>query len=64
VIPNDYKQVSDAINMGTPLMGNHNNPLVSKFSQLAAQLTGVETASKATKSGGFNLFLFPSKKGS
>ena len=64
VIPNDYKQVSDAINMGTPLMGNHNNPLVSKFSQLAAQLSGMETTHKETKAGGFNLFLFPSKKGS
>jgi pilus assembly protein CpaE len=64
VIPNDYKQVSDAINMGTPLMGNHNNPLVSKFAQLAAQLTGTEVASKADKpGGGFNLFLFSSKKG-
>ncbi|HVB34875.1 MAG TPA: hypothetical protein VNJ52_10960 [Patescibacteria group bacterium] len=63
VIPNDYKQVSDAINMGTPLMGNHNNPLVSKFAQLAAQLAGVETAPKEAKIGGFN-FLFPSKKGS
>jgi len=63
VIPNDYKQVSDAINMGTPLMGNHNNPLVSKFAQIAAQLTGAETSVKQTKSGGFNLFLFSSKKG-
>ena len=63
VIPNDYKQVSDAINMGTPLMGNHNNPLVSKFAQLAAQLSGAETSPQETKSGGFNLFLFSSKKG-
>jgi pilus assembly protein CpaE len=63
VIPNDYKQVSDAINMGTPLMGNHNNPLVSKFAQIAAQLTGAETSHKEEKSGGFNLFLFSSKKG-
>jgi pilus assembly protein CpaE len=63
VIPNDYRQVSDAINMGTPLMGNHNNPLVSKFAQLAAQLTGTETVRKEGKSGGFNLFLFSSKKG-
>jgi pilus assembly protein CpaE len=63
VIPNDYKQVSDAINMGTPLMGNHNNPLVSKFAQLAAQLSGAEAAPQETKSGGFNLFLFSSKKG-
>jgi pilus assembly protein CpaE len=64
VIPNDYKQVSDAINMGTPLMGNHNNPLVSKFAQLAAQLTGAEASPKAAKAGGgFNLFLFSSKKG-
>ena len=63
VIPNDYKQVSDAINMGTPLMGNHNNPLVSKFAQLAAELAGMETVRKEAKTGGFNLFLFPSKKG-
>lgn len=63
VIPNDYRQVSDAINMGTPLMGNHNNPLVSKFAQLAAQLIGAEAAPRETKSGGFNLFLFSSKKG-
>jgi pilus assembly protein CpaE len=65
VIPNDYKQVSDAINMGTPLSGNHNNPLVSKFAQLAAELTGGpgEPVRKETKPGGFNLFLFPSKKG-
>ena len=64
VIPNDYKQVSDAINMGTPLMGNHNNPLVSKFAQIAAQLTGAEVSAKAAKpGGGFNLFLFSSKKG-
>jgi pilus assembly protein CpaE len=63
VIPNDYKQVSDAINMGTPLMGNHNNPLVSKFAQIAAQLTGAEASPKEEKSGGFNLFLFSSKKG-
>lgn len=63
VIPNDYRQVSDAINMGTPLMGNHNNPLVSKFAQIAAQLTGTEAVRQATKPGGFNLFNFSSKKG-
>ncbi len=64
VIPNDYKQVSDAINMGAPLMGNHNNPLVAKFAQLAAQLTGMENAPQQGKTGGgFNLFLFSSKKG-
>ncbi|HEV2387833.1 MAG TPA: hypothetical protein VGS20_11325 [Candidatus Acidoferrales bacterium] len=63
VIPNDYRQVSDAINMGTPLMSNHNNPLVSKFAQIAAQLTGTEPARQGGKSGGFNLFNFASKKG-
>jgi pilus assembly protein CpaE len=63
VIPNDYRQVSDAINMGTPLMGNHNNPLVSKFAQIAAQLTGAEAVRQEAKAGGFNLFNFSSKKG-
>ncbi len=62
VIPNDFRQVSEAINMGLPLSGNHNNPLVSKYAQLAAQLTGAEQAEPARpKTGGLNLFLFPKR---
>lgn len=59
-LPNDFRQVSEAVNMGLPLSGNHNNPLVSKFAQLAAQLTGAEGPS-ARSSRGFGLFLFPKR---
>jgi pilus assembly protein CpaE len=61
-IPNDFRQVSEAINMGLPLSGNHNNPLVSKYALLAAQLTGAEPAEPARpRTGGLNLFLFPKR---
>ena len=39
-LPNDFRQVSEAINLGTPLSRNHNNPLVSNFQQLASRLAG------------------------
>ncbi len=39
-LPNDFRQVSEAINLGTPLSRNHNNPLVSNFQQLATRLAG------------------------
>ncbi|TAM82447.1 MAG: hypothetical protein EPN47_07200 [Acidobacteria bacterium] len=39
-LPNDFRQVSESINLGTPLSRNHNNPLVSNFQQLATRLTG------------------------
>ncbi len=48
-LPNDFRQVSEAINLGTPLSRNHNNPLVSNFQQLAARLTGVTVAEQAKK---------------
>jgi pilus assembly protein CpaE len=40
-LPNDFRQVSEAVNLGVPLAGNHNNPLGSKIRQLACQLSGV-----------------------
>jgi len=40
-LPNDYRQASEAANIGVPLSGNHNNPLVAKFRQLASQLAGM-----------------------
>ncbi|MBI3933167.1 MAG: P-loop NTPase [Acidobacteria bacterium] len=39
-LPNDFPQVSEAVNLGTPLNRNHNNPLVTRFRMLAAQLAG------------------------
>jgi len=48
-LPNDFRQVSEAINLGTPLSRNHNNPLVSNFQQLASRLDGVSVVEQAKK---------------
>jgi pilus assembly protein CpaE len=40
-LPADFRQVSDAANIGIPLNRNHNNPLVSEFRKLAAHLAGI-----------------------
>ncbi|HKZ52110.1 MAG TPA: cellulose synthase operon protein YhjQ/BcsQ [Candidatus Acidoferrales bacterium] len=40
-LPNDFRQVSEAINQGTPLSRNHNNPLVATFRRIAGQLAGM-----------------------
>lgn len=48
-LPNDFRQVSESINLGTPLSRNHNNPLVSNFQQLATRLAGAVAASEPPK---------------
>lgn len=48
-LPNDFRQVSESINLGTPLSRNHNNPLVSNFQQLATRLSGVAAPSEPPK---------------
>jgi pilus assembly protein CpaE len=50
-LPNDFRQVSEAINLGTPLSRNHNNPLVSNFQQLATRLTGATVSVEQEKKG-------------
>jgi pilus assembly protein CpaE len=56
-IPNDFRQVSTAVNLGAPLSRNSNDVLMSKFRQLASQLAGVSPAAAETKRGSFlNLF--------
>ena len=40
-LPNDFRKASAAMNLGTPLMENHNNVLTDQYRQLADQLAGV-----------------------
>jgi len=61
-LPNDFRRVSDAINLGAPLAVNGSVSLASRFAQLAAQLAGVNPA-WAVKRGGFTS-LFSKKQGS
>ena len=59
-LPNDFRKASMAVNLGMPLMENHNNTLTNRYRQLAAQLTGMEPA--FAKKAGFGNFLFSTKR--
>ncbi len=45
-LPNDYRQLTEAVQFGIPLMGSTNNPLVARYRELAAWLAA--QAAKAT----------------
>ena len=55
-IPNDFRRVSMAVNLGAPLSWDHNDPLVSKFRQMASQLVGVPLEVEAKRGSLFNFF--------
>jgi pilus assembly protein CpaE len=62
-IPNDFRKASEAVNLGTPILENHNNVLSNRYRQIAAQLAGMDmnaTVSKKSAIGGF--FSFPTKR--
>ena len=61
-LPNDFRQVSEAVNLGTPLNRNHNSPLLSQFRKLAAQVGGTPLPAAPKKDGLGGLFSF-SKRG-
>jgi pilus assembly protein CpaE len=56
-LPNDYRKVSEAGNLGTPLLENHNNVLHSRYRQLAAHVAGIELDT-VSKKGPLGLFSF------
>jgi pilus assembly protein CpaE len=55
-IPNDFRRVSMAVNLGAPLSSDHNDALLSRFRQMASQLVGVPLAGE-TKRGSIMNFL-------
>lgn len=61
-LPNDFRQVSEAVNLGAPLSRNHNNPLVSNFQQLASKLAGVSHAGPEKRNTLFGIFSNTSKR--
>src|SRR2546425_2060621 len=61
-LPNDFRKASQAVNLGTPLMENHNNVLTNRYRQIAAQLVRIDTSVDEKKSPLSGLFSFPSKK--
>jgi pilus assembly protein CpaE len=55
-IPNDFARVSEAVNIGVPLSGNHNNVVAGRFKQLAADRLGIDPKTDAKRSGLAGLF--------
>jgi septum formation inhibitor-activating ATPase MinD len=62
VLPNDFRKVNDSVNLGTPLMENHNNTLTHRYRELAIQLAGTEAPVVAKRGGLSNLFSFQPKR--
>jgi hypothetical protein len=59
-LPNDFRQVSRAVNLGTALSRGGNDQLVSKFRTMAEQIAGVRREGSAKR--GTILGLFSSKR--
>lgn len=61
-LPNDFRKASAAMNLGMPLMENHNNLLTDQYRELANQLVGNVRALPAKRGGISNFFTFTGKK--
>jgi pilus assembly protein CpaE len=61
-LPNDFRQVSEAVNLGTALSRSSSDPLVSKFRKLAFECAGVQQHEPEGKRGALlGLFTFSAK---
>jgi pilus assembly protein CpaE len=61
-LPNDFRKASQSVNLGTPLMENHNNILTNRYRQIAGQLVGIDVPVDEKKSPLSSLFSFSTKK--
>jgi len=61
-LPNDFRKASESVNLGTPLMENHNNTLTHRYRQLATQLAGADATPAAKRSGFGGLFSQSAKR--
>jgi len=61
-LPNDFRKASQSVNLGTPLMENHNNTLTNRYRQIAGQLVGIDIPADEKKSSLSGLFSFQAKK--
>jgi len=60
-LPNDFRQVSEAVNMGTPLNRNYNSPLATQLRKLALQLGAAAVAAPPKKESFGGFFSFKKK---
>jgi len=61
-LPNDFRKASQAMNLGTPIMENHNNTLSNRYRQVAGQLVGIDTTVTEKRGSLSGLFSFPTKR--
>jgi hypothetical protein len=61
-LPNDFRMASTSVNLGAPLLENHNNLLSSRYRQIAAQLAGLDVTPAAKKGSLGGFFSFPTKR--
>jgi len=61
-LPNDFRKASEAMNLGTPILENHNNALSDRYRRMAAQLAGMETSSPSKRSSFGDFFTISGKR--
>jgi pilus assembly protein CpaE len=62
-LPNDFRKASTAVNLGAPMLENHNSVLGNSYRQLALQLAGPALRPPAPPSSGGGLGGFFSTQG-
>jgi pilus assembly protein CpaE len=62
LLPNNFKKASASVNLGTPLMENHNNALSDRYRQLASQLAGIDSMAAEKRSSLSNIFSLQKKR--
>ncbi len=62
LLPNDFRKASSSVNLGTPLIENHNNNLTNHYRNLASLLSGMDAVPAAKRSGIGNFFSFSTKR--
>ena len=61
-LPNDFRKASASMNLGMPLMENHNNNLTNQYRQMASLLSGMDAVSAPKRNGIGNFFSFSAKR--
>ena len=61
-LPNDFRKASASMNLGMPLMENHNNNLTNQYRQMASLLSGMDAVSTPKRNGIGNFFSFSAKR--
>jgi pilus assembly protein CpaE len=60
-LPNDFRKASSSVNLGTPLIENHNNNLSNQYRKLASLLSGMDAVPEVKRTGIGNFFSFSGK---